>query len=316
MTDFIIAGERRAGTTTLYNLLKNAEGVSMFGESDNSFFIDAGLSSNPKIRIENSKWEENNNRDEYLESREKYRKSQSDLLGEKCSDILFWPHSHLRIRSYIPDVKLIISLRNPVDRAWSHYWHEVAKKRESLSFERSLKAEPNRKDPYSYYNLSYLARGDYHASLKKLFEVFPKQSVHIVILENLEEDLEGEMKRLANFIGLSEESLLTVPVPHINKNWALTNRYWTNALRLNYFLSKYDRALDMILQRILPPNENNNRYKIRRIKEKLLWPFKKPASKDKMSSKTRQKLRGHFEQSISDLEKLLSIDLSIWRYDK
>ena len=58
--------------------------------------------------------------------------------------IFFIRMSPKRVSEVLPHVKIIVLLRNPVDRAYSHYYHEVRKKRETLSFEDAIKTEEER----------------------------------------------------------------------------------------------------------------------------------------------------------------------------
>jgi hypothetical protein len=88
----------------------------------------------------------------------------------------------------LPHVKIIALLRNPVDRAYSHYYHEVRKKRETLSFEDAIKAEEerlhgefeklikNERDTsFNYIHYSYLARGICVDQLQRWNNFFKKE---------------------------------------------------------------------------------------------------------------------------------------------
>ena len=111
--DFIIVGGQRCGTTSVYNNLISNPDVTPATKKEIHFFSDnyhKGLT-----------WYQN-----------QFKKSL--CTGEATPYYIFHPHSLRRISNDIPNVRIIILLRNPVDRAYSHYWLEVRLKNEHLSF--------------------------------------------------------------------------------------------------------------------------------------------------------------------------------------
>ena len=101
----------------------------------------------------------------------------------------------------LPDAKLIVLLRDPVRRAYSHYWHERDKGRESLTFEDAIAAEPGRIDiaqarladgalerSHEHQHFSYLARGRYAEQLERWFALFPRERFLILRFEDLVAD--------------------------------------------------------------------------------------------------------------------------------
>lgn len=137
-------------------------------------------------------------------------------VGEKSPYYLFHPHVPQRVHVHYPDVKLIIILRNPIDRAYSHYWHNVRAENESLSFAEALKAEPSRlagqkkklqqpgyKSP-SYLKYSYLARGVYVEQIRRWLKYFPREQIHIVSSRDLKEKPIETMNGLFAFLGLPD----------------------------------------------------------------------------------------------------------------
>jgi hypothetical protein len=108
------------------------------------------------------------------------------ISGDDSPYYIYHPLVPGRIRQDLPDVKMIALLRNPVDRAYSHYHHEVRRGREDLSFEDALKKEEERlegevermeADPgyvsVHHQRHSYMSRGRYAEQLRKWFDVFP-----------------------------------------------------------------------------------------------------------------------------------------------
>lgn len=127
-------------------------------------------------------------------------------------------NARFHIKKYMPsDTKFIVSLRDPVYRAYSHYCHAVknwtpeshwVKRRgypiETLSFEDALENEFERLvfDPWHMRHLSYFSKGLYHAQLERWMALFDRAQVHIIVFENLIGDAAKELNKLGEFLGI------------------------------------------------------------------------------------------------------------------
>ena len=111
------------------------------------------------------------------------------------------------MRELVPDARLVVLVRNPVDRALSHYQHEVALGREPLSFEDALAAEDERlrgeeerllADPRyfsrEWWSHTYQARGRYAEQLERWLAVFPQEQLLIVPSDDLADDPAGDAR--------------------------------------------------------------------------------------------------------------------------
>ena len=108
-----------------------------------------------------------------------------------------------RIARAVGEAKLLFILRNPVDRAYSHYWHEVRYGYERLSFEEALAAEPERLtggfEARRHY--SYLDRGRYAVQVQRFFDHFPRQQIMVALQDELAVDQPSLLRRCATFFG-------------------------------------------------------------------------------------------------------------------
>ncbi|WP_349632699.1 sulfotransferase domain-containing protein [Neobacillus sp. WH10] len=103
----------------------------------------------------------------------------------------------------MPDVKLIVLLRSPVDRAYSHYHHLKRRGVEKLTFEEAINQEGDgifRK----YNNRTYLARGKYVEQLKRWMNFFPKEQILIINSENYYHDPIKGLNQVCQFLDISE----------------------------------------------------------------------------------------------------------------
>lgn len=142
------------------------------------------------------------------------------LTGEATAQYLSHRHVPQRVADCLPDVRIVVLLRDPVTRAFSHYHHERDRNREALSFEGALDAEASRltgeeermtRDPdyYSYplRHFSYAWRGMYVDQLERWFEHFSREQFLVLQSEALFRDPDFMYQRVLNFLGLSEYHL-------------------------------------------------------------------------------------------------------------
>ncbi|HWO75382.1 MAG TPA: sulfotransferase domain-containing protein [Bacillus sp. (in: firmicutes)] len=203
--DFLIIGAQKCGTTSLYNYLIQHPQVIPAKTKEIHFF---------DIHFKNG-WEWYCRQFPMaLEPKE------NCITGEASPYYLFHPHTPSRILQLMPKVKLIILLRNPVDRAYSHY-HLIARMgKETLSFKEAIRHEESRIKPelkkmledenyqstdYQYY--SYLARGRYVEQLKTWMNLFPKEQFLIIKSEDLYFNPANTFHRVLDFLGLPKYDL-------------------------------------------------------------------------------------------------------------
>lgn len=105
----------------------------------------------------------------------------------------------------IPGAKVIVVLREPVDRAYSHYWLNRWRGLELLDFEPALRQENARltRDPEAT-QFGYFAMGDYVTQLRHLFGRFPPEQVHVTFFEDLKQHPAELVKGVCRFLGVDE----------------------------------------------------------------------------------------------------------------
>lgn len=209
MPDFIIIGTQRGGTTSLYNYLAEHPGIGAASIKEVHFF------DSPHF-TQGRTWY----RAHFPSALRKYmveRVHKFDFLtGEASPYYLFHPHAPARVAAMLPDVKLIVMLRNPVDRAYSHYYHEVEGKHERLTtFEEAIDCEEQRladeqekmqaNELYQSYNhrhFSYLARGIYVDQLQNWLNYLPREQLLLLKSEDFYANAQEVFNRTLAFLGL------------------------------------------------------------------------------------------------------------------
>src|SRR5438105_9560414 len=114
-----------------------------------------------------------------------------------------------RIWNYNRQIKLIILLRNPVDRAFAHWNMQRFKNREPLDFLDALKEEPRRiAQPLTIESrrFAYVDRGFYSGQLERVFKFFPREQVHFVKFEDFRDRKQETLDRIFEFLGVKQLS--------------------------------------------------------------------------------------------------------------
>jgi hypothetical protein len=133
-------------------------------------------------------------------------------VGETSPDYLFDPRAPARVHAFDPRMRLVAVLRDPVERAYSHWRMEVRRGREELSFEEALDREESeldrelalllRTDGYREvpFRISYVARGRYAEQLERWLELFPREQLLVLTSDELGADPAEAMSRISRFL--------------------------------------------------------------------------------------------------------------------
>jgi len=209
LPDYIIIGTQRAGTTSLYKYLVRHPAVGHALTKELRFF---DLHYDKGIGWYRSRFPSARHR-----SRVERTKGHPLLVGESSPDYLFHPHAPGRVAALLPNVKLILLLRNPVDRAFSHYWHQSKRGFEPLSFEDAIEQEPARLQgeldrilederyvSFERHHHSYLTRGIYADQLRTWMDRYPRDRFLVERSEDFFADPSIVLARALEFLDLPE----------------------------------------------------------------------------------------------------------------
>ena len=131
-------------------------------------------------------------------------------VGEATPNYMFDETVRGRMASVLPEARLIAILRDPVARAYSHYWHNRRRGLEPLGFSDALDAEGERRaegDLRTRLRYAYVERGRYFKQLKALARLYPREALHIVILDDFKEAPTEIYQGVLRFLGLNESIL-------------------------------------------------------------------------------------------------------------
>lgn len=173
--DFLIVGAQKAGTTSLYNCLKQHPSVLPARKKEIHYFSQFYHKGLPWYL-------------DHFPSRDTHQ-----LSGEASPFYLFHPQSARRIAETYPDIRIIILLRDPVERAISHYHQQYRRDHEKLPMLEAFEQEPQRiakawekllrdekTSASKLQQCSYLKRGEYLPQLLRYETHFPIQQLHLL----------------------------------------------------------------------------------------------------------------------------------------
>ena len=201
LPDFVVLGAQKAGTTYLYNLLVQHPHIEPAASKELHFF-----DNNFELGVE---W--------YRECfpAPEWRDGRLTVTGEATPYYLFHPDAARRMAEVVPGARLIVLLRNPVERAHSHYQMITRKGTELRTFEEAVEAEMgvlrggmggvSRREHHvgSEHQLySYLSRGVYVDQLKRWAEVFVREQMLVLKSEDFFERPTETLEIVLGFLGL------------------------------------------------------------------------------------------------------------------
>ncbi len=209
---FAIIGAKRGGTTSLYNyMLEHPAICPLFPGRQHIkgiHFFDSEFARGPRWYRSHFPLE--------VGGRPAVRPWDAGAIaGEASPYYLFHPLAAQRLAAAFPDLRLIVLLRDPVERAYSHYKERVRHQAEPLSFEAALDAEEDRirgeaerivREPgyrsAAHEDHSYLAQGRYLDMLPRWFALFPRDQFHVVASEDFYADPQRVVNGAWTFLGL------------------------------------------------------------------------------------------------------------------
>ena len=214
LPDFLVIGTKRGGTTSLWFALAGHPDVAplfpALQELKSPHYFDIHY-DRPRA------WYRSFFATHGQLRRHASRTGRRALTGEASPYYMFHPLAAERVASVLPRVKLLVSLRDPVERLWSHYNERLAGRTETLGIEEALDAEEGRlageaeriaaESPryYSFHHdlSSYLARGRYLEHLQPWLDRFGPDQLLILRAEDYYADSRGELAKVAAHLGLA-----------------------------------------------------------------------------------------------------------------
>jgi len=298
LPDFLVAGVPKAGTTALHAALSRHPGIYMSPIKEPKFFLTDGpppAKGGPgdALTYREHVWE----RDRYEALFE--AAPPGALRGEATPLYLYDPAALRRIQAQLPDAKLIVIIRDPVERAhsnWTHLWS--AGLEPEGDFLRACADEPRRIAAgwASFWHYTGLSR--YGEQLQRAFEIFPRERILVLRYRSLIDDPAAALDRICGFLGAATGVISEIPRENVTAHpeHTVAHRAVALGMRASNTVGRFlpgtaATAATHRLERFLQRG--------RRERQPLSWD-------------QRQELLPRFEEDVRLLQNLLGEDFSDW----
>ncbi|MBX6422897.1 sulfotransferase [Thermosulfurimonas sp. F29] len=296
LPNFLIVGAAKSGTTSLYYYLKEHPEIFLPDKKELRFFSQMrGDFRGPG--------DENLNRtivkdiNDYMKFFETVKMEKA--VGDISPDYLYYFRNSIKnIKKFLGDPKIIIILRNPIERAYSHYLYFLRDGREYLSFEEALSQEERRNLLNWEWAWFYKDVGFYYNQVKAYLENFSE--VKIYLYDDLKKDPLKLVQDIYKFLEVNDSF-----VPK-----SINEKFNISGVPKNKFLHKLlvqpnpiIFPIKFVLKSMLPRDTRQ------RLRNKFLQKILK---KPQMKPETREYLKQLYKEDILKLQELIKRDLSHW----
>ena len=219
-------------------------------------------------------------------------------IGECSNSYLYFQDTAANIKRFIPECKIIIMLRNPIERAYSHHLQFVMLGQEDLTFENALKKEEERKKLNWRWHYQLMGQGLYYSQVKRYIDEFEAKNVSIHLFEELKETPNELMKNIYDFLCVDSEFK-----PQADKI------YNKGGLPKNMFVHKLLRGSNLIKDVTRAFTSKKIRGKLYSVLSEINYEYK---NRPVINERTKKHMVDVFKDDALKLQNLINRDLSAW----
>lgn len=190
---FLLAGVQKGGTTSLYKMLAKHPQIARSSRKELHYFDDDRrdwLSPTYRGYHRHITWTES-----------------ATIAGEATPSYIFWPGAMDRIKAYNPDMRLVLSFRDPVERAFSQWCMNKDRKPHTPEFADAIRnvrptSWPRTAEEAGHPSLAFVGRGYYGEQLAHVLELFPAEQVLLLDYHRMFKDLQSSLDRITDLLGI------------------------------------------------------------------------------------------------------------------
>ncbi|MDJ0553302.1 MAG: sulfotransferase domain-containing protein [Microcoleaceae cyanobacterium MO_207.B10] len=298
MPNFLLIGAAKSGTSSLYYYLKQHPQIYMPVSRDQKepdFFTLEGesierLGPNGKFSMNNA-----------ITDLETYQTLFADVkdeiaIGEASTSYIYSEKAPQRIKHYIPDAKIIAILRDPAERAFSHFLFSLSNGREPIpDFAKTLQEEETRIANDFSFQWHHKRRGFYYTQLKRYYHIFDSSQIKVYLYEDLRNDAVSLNKDIFGFLEVDKSFDTNVNKQH-------------NPTRV-----PKNQTINTLLNRPNPIKDTIKHFLPTRFRKGVADNLKKKnLGKPELPQKIRKQLIAEYREDILKLQDLINRDLSKW----
>lgn len=307
---FLVVGAVKAGTTALHAYLQQHPEIYMSPVKETNYFSDADMQFS-QFSID-YRQDINHNLDKYLagpmdkklhiahirtwqQYNQLFKKvRQEKAIGEVSNSYLYCPSTATAIKSKLPDVQIVMILRNPIERLYSQYLMNLKLgKITGRNLLQEIEHDQNKKVKGWGVSHLYLEVGMYYAQVKRYLEIFSAEKVHIIWYDDYKKNPSAEMRSLFSILGVDSDF-----------NLDTTQRYNEAGMprfgKLNYILTQ--TGIYGLSKKIFPDSLKG------KIKSLIYTKQNIPV----ITTEEKNQLLNYYRSDIESLSRLLNKPLNHW----
>lgn len=284
--NLFVVGAAKAGTTSMYAYLSQHPEVFFPRVKEPHFFTQVTPSRAHRFYIEAI-----TRRSDYLKLFN--RAAGCRMIGDASPSYLWHPQVPQRIHAVAPDPRIIILLRDPLERAHSHYLMDFREGVQPRPFYEALRADMDQRDKGWGVSFLYYELGLYAAQVKRFLHTFGPNRIKIILFEEMRRDARQTLIELSRFLGLDPKPMLSIDATRSHNAYAAPR----NAMMRRIAGARLSRWIG---QSVVP--------------RRLGWFiferfFLKSSSKPSLDARVRDLLCSLYEPDVSELERTLGRSL-------
>ncbi|WP_181833169.1 sulfotransferase family protein [Bacillus taeanensis] len=283
--NFYIVGAAKCGTTSLYYYLNSHPNVYMSTMKEPHFFAQVNPTKEQRHIVPVV-----SNEVDYLKLFEGCEDGM--LKGEASPSYLWSEKAPLNIYEKAPDGKIIILLRDPIERAYSHYLMDFRQGVQTKSFYEALKEDYSKKEKGWGVSHLYVELGLYYEQVKRYLETFGDDQIKVLLFEDLKSNRESLMEEICGFLDV-DFNLLAFEKDKVYLRYAAPRNKLAQKVMGNPMIRNAAKFVPQAFRT--------------GIKDKVLF---KRTEKPKMDENSKNFLKEVYETDLQQLESLLNKDLS------
>lgn len=284
--NFFVVGAAKAGTTSLYEYLKQHPQVYMSPVKEPHFFSRVGALAGDN-RFVRAITDEN----EYLAL---FRYAMDyKAIGEASPSYLWDDHAPYRIKQKVPDAKIIILLRDPIERAYSHYLADVREYGVNQTFYEALAQDAACRNRAWGVSHLYVELGQYASQVARYLEVFTPQYVRVYLFDDFKRSPKDTVRDIALFLGLDPPNEDSIATGVIHNAYATPRSILARRILRSGWIR---RIVGTVVPKVLRQNLKTNVLLKRDVKPDL-------------DPEAVQYLRAKYEKELKALERTLKREL-------
>ena len=225
-------------------------------------------------------------------------------LGEFSPQYLYDEQAPIRIHELFPNVKMLVILRNPLERTISHFMFDKY-------FKQVLPADISFTEAMENYDY-LLELGKYHNQLERYYQLFDKEQIKVFIMEDLDGNLDKVIKEVYKFIEVDPE-FFPNNINALNQSREVKYRWMSQIFKIPAKIKDSKLGRLSLMEKAFRRIRKSSMYiQYTNLRDGIIDKNFKSMELPEIDEGTRNKINSYFKEDVQKMEALLGRDLKVW----